>query len=203
MHYLVIDLEMSGDDPSWHEVIQIGAVLYTADWQERGRYTSLVYPENEEAFSTPSAEVHGLSLADLQDAPMMNEVLPAFENWIVEKMGKRPDPMDNSRILRSVRLAGLGIANDYAFLKAAYLYDQRPWPFSYHLIDVHSLTHVLFPLLREAGVETPAKQSLTALAAYFGMERSGLDHDALDDAVLTGHCLQKLMAYFTKLRYTP
>lgn len=79
MPYLSLDLEMSGPDPHWNEVIQIGAVLYDDNWQELGTFLSNVYPENEEAFSSHSEAIHGLTLDELNDAPMMHEVLPDFE----------------------------------------------------------------------------------------------------------------------------
>ncbi|MCB9298120.1 MAG: 3'-5' exonuclease [Lewinellaceae bacterium] len=89
MEYLVIDLEMSGDDPSYHDIIEIGAVLYTEEWKEMGRYQSYIYPENEEAFSKPSAEVHYLTLEELRDAPALDDVLPAFEEWILYRRNLR------------------------------------------------------------------------------------------------------------------
>lgn len=201
MYYLVIDLEMTGDDPGWHEIIQIGAVLYTGDWKELGRYKSNVYPENEEAFSKPSEEVHGLSMEVLKDAPMLNEVLPEFEEWMIKLQGKQPDSFDNSRILRRTMLAGLGLVNDYSFLKAAYGMDNRKWPYSYKMLDLHSITQILFPILRKAGIETPRKQSLDAIGEYFGLERSSDDHDALEDAILTGACFIELMKLVDGLEY--
>jgi DNA polymerase III subunit epsilon len=201
MHYLVVDFEMSGDDPTWHEIIQVGAVLYSEDWRELGRYSSNVYPENEEAFSRPSEEIHGLSLEELKDAPMMNEILPEFEEWIVRKMGKQPDPLDNSRFLKHIMLAGLGLVNDYAFFRAAYRYENRRWPFSYRMLDMQSITHSIFPVLRRAGVDAPTRQSLEAIAAFFGLEREGFDHNALEDAALTGRCFIKLMKLADKMEY--
>ena len=51
MPYLVVDLEMSGPEPGYHEIIQIGAVLLNDNWVELGTYLSNVYPENEEALT--------------------------------------------------------------------------------------------------------------------------------------------------------
>lgn len=201
MEYLVIDLEMSGDDPSYHDIIEIGAVLYSEEWKEMGRYQSYVYPENEEAFSKPSAEVHGLSLEDLQDAPVLDDVLPAFEEWILSLRNLKPDPFDNTRLLKHTMIAGLGIVNDFAFLRSAYGIINRRWPFSYRMLDMQSLTHTLFPVFREAGLNVPTRQSLTAIAAYFGQERETEDHSALEDAVLTGSCFRELMVMVKKLRY--
>jgi DNA polymerase III subunit epsilon len=92
MHYLVVDFEMSGDDPTWHEIIQVGAVLYSEDWRELGRYSSNVYPENEEAFSRPSEEIHGLSLEELKDAPMMNESIARVRGMDRQEDGQATRP---------------------------------------------------------------------------------------------------------------
>lgn len=201
MEYLVIDLEMSGDDPSFHDIVEIGAVLYTEDWQEMGQYQTYVYPENEDAFSKPSEAVHGISLEELKDAPVLDDVLPAFEAWMLELRHQKPDPFDNARLLRHTMIAGLGIVNDFAFLRAAYGITNRRWPFSYRMFDMQSLTHALFPIFRQAGLSAPTRQSLAAISGYFGLEREGEDHSALEDAVLTGECFKKLMALVAKLEY--
>jgi DNA polymerase III subunit epsilon len=203
MNYLVIDLEMTGGDPSWHEIIQIGAVLYTEGWQELGRYKTLVYPENEEAFSKPSEAVHGISLDELKDAPMLDDVLPEFEEWMLGCRKLKSDPYDNPRLLKHTMITGLGIVNDYAFLRAAYGIVNRPWPFSYRLLDLQTLTHTLFPIFRQAGLAVPTRQSLEAIAGFFGLERESDEHDALEDAVLTGRCFQELMQMVQALKYEP
>lgn len=200
MEYLVIDLEMSGDDPSYHDVIEIGAVLYTDNWLELGRYQSYVYPENEEAFSKPSEEVHGISLAQLKDAPMLDDVLPAFEAWMLKLLKAKPDPFDNSQMLRHTMIAGLGIVNDFAFLKAAYGIINRKWPYSFHMLDMQSLTHVLFPIFKAAGEHVPERQSLKAIAHFFGLERETEEHNALEDAVLTGRCFIELNKMVKRLQ---
>jgi DNA polymerase-3 subunit epsilon len=199
MEYLVIDLEMSGDDPSYHDVIEIGAVLYSDNWTELGRYQSYVYPENEEAFSKPSEEVHGISLEQLKDAPMLDDVLPAFEAWVLKLRNVEPDPFDNSQKLRHTMIAGLGIVNDFAFLRAAYGIINRRWPFSYRMLDMQSLTHVLFPIFNNAGMKMPSRQSLAAIAAHFGLERESEDHSAVEDAAITGECFKELAKLVERL----
>ncbi|MCB0572039.1 MAG: 3'-5' exonuclease [Phaeodactylibacter sp.] len=203
MEYLVVDLEMTGGDPSWHEIISIGAVLYSEQWVELGRYSSLVYPENEEAFSKPSEAVHGISLQDLQDAPMLDDVLPEFEEWILSCRHLKPGAFDNSNLLKHTMISGLGIVNDFAFLKAAYGIVNRNWPYSYRLLDMQTLTHTLYPVFREAGINVPSRQSLDAIAGFFGLQRESGEHDALEDALLTGHCFQELMKMVQKLKYFP
>lgn len=203
MEYLVIDLEMSGDDPSYHDVIEIGAVLYTDNWVELGRYQSYVYPENEEAFSKPSEEVHGITLDQLKDAPMLDDVLPEFEAWMLGLRKLKADPFDNSAALRYTMISGLGIVNDFAFLRAAYGIINRRWPFSFRMLDMQSVTHYLFPLFKDAGERVPERQSLTDIAAYFGLERETEEHNALEDAVLTGRCFIELNKMRDRLRVEP
>ena len=45
-YYLVLDLELSGTEVGWHEIIQIGAVLFDQQWNELGQFLDDVCPEN-------------------------------------------------------------------------------------------------------------------------------------------------------------
>lgn len=195
IHYLVMDLEMTGLEPGWHEIIQIGAVLYDESWTELGRFLTNVYPENEESFSLPAVEVHGLTKEDLDEAPMMHEALPDFENWILNTSGQNPDGMDTrdrQRALRKVHICGQSVVNDINFLKFAYRDQHEKWPFSNTLVDLHTLTFFVFPVLKAAGREVPQRRSLEAVAQYFGFSRESEIHNALEDSVLTGKCLKEV-----------
>jgi DNA polymerase-3 subunit epsilon len=196
MPYLVMDLEMTGNDPGWHEIIQIGAVLFDDDWREKGTYLQNVYPENEDAFSRPAEEVHGLSMADLEDAPLIFDVLPEFEDWIRRTLGRRKShgaEFGMSKDLIDVIICGQSVVNDINFLRFAYNDDNRPWPFSYKMIDLHTTAYLIFRMMKRAGQETPRKLSLGAIAANFGLERETETHNALEDAQLTGKCF---LAFF-------
>lgn len=67
MPYLILDLEMSGTEAGFHDIIQIGAVLSDNEWNKIGEFESLVYPENEDAFSTGAEDIHGISIYDLEE----------------------------------------------------------------------------------------------------------------------------------------
>lgn len=205
MHYLSIDLEMTGLEPGWHEIIQIGAVLYDEQWNEQGRYLTNVYPENEESYSIPALEVHGLTMEELEDAPQIHEVLPEFEDWILETMGHRLTAMDGRQkqnALRGTLICGQSVVNDVNFLKFAYRDQHLKWPFSNTLVDLHTLSFYLFPLLRQAGMEPPKKRSLEAIAAFYGFERESEEHNALEDAVLTAQCLRELFFLRDRIEIT-
>lgn len=207
MHYLVLDLEMTGLEPGWHEIIQIGAAVYDENWRACGeRYLTNVYPENEESYSLPALEVHGLTMEDLEEAPMMNEVLPAFENWILEAQGKHPSRMsghDKQQALRDTLICGQSVINDINFLKFAYREEHLKWPFSHTLLDLHTLSYYLFPVLAAAGHPVPKKRSLEAIAGFFGYERETEEHNALEDAVLTAKCLRELFRLRDRLTLSP
>jgi DNA polymerase III subunit epsilon len=194
MPYLVLDLEMSGPDPDYNEIIQIGAVLFDDDWTEKGRYLTNVYPENEEAFTASAEKVHNLSLTDLEDAPMIYDVLPELEEWIIEKLGirKQPNSFDNLPYLRNVVICGQSVINDIHFLKEAYRIEKLKWPYSRVLLDLHTLSYFVFRLLKKKGKNTPRGLSLKDVSAYFGLKREDAFHNALEDAVLTADCLKRL-----------
>lgn len=203
MPFLVLDLEMTGSEPGWNEIIQIGACLYDDAWIELGRYSQNVYPENEESISSSAEEIHGISIYDLDEAPMMYDVLPEMENWIAEKLGMRPfeeQRFHDSNRLRHVVVCGQSVINDINFLKFAYRKEKLKWGYSYTLIDLHTLSYFLFPILSKNGQSVPKKLSLDAIAAYFGFEREGAEHNALEDAVITGQCFKEVFRIAQRLQ---
>ncbi|WP_266365057.1 3'-5' exonuclease [Tellurirhabdus rosea] len=194
MPFLVLDLEMTGPEPDYNEIIQIGAVLFDDRWKELGQYLTNVYPENEDAFSSHSEKIHNLSLADLEDAPMIYDVLPELENWILEKLNIRvpAGQLDKTPYLRDVIICGQSVMNDINFLKEAYRLEKMKWPYSRTLVDLHTLAYFVFRVLRKNGKNTPKGLSLKAISAYFGLEREDEFHNALEDAILTAKCLKEV-----------
>lgn len=199
MPYLVLDLEMTGPEPDYNEIIQIGAVLFDDNWVEKGQYLTNVYPENKEAFSSSSEKIHNLSLADLEEAPMIYDVLPELEEWICTQLGLRvpKGQLDRTPFLRDVIICGQSVINDINFLKEAYRYEKLKWPYSRVLLDLHTLSYFTFRVLKAnagspAGRKIPDRLSLTAIANYFGFAREDGFHNALEDALLTAQCLKEV-----------
>ena len=85
MPYLIFDLEMTGSESDYHDIIQIGAVLADEQWNKVSEFESLVYPDNPETISKYSEEIHGIStaLADQFGEPI-EQVLAEFN----EALGK-------------------------------------------------------------------------------------------------------------------
>lgn len=192
MANLVLDLELSGTEPGWHEIIQVGAALYDKEWNLISTYISNVYPENRESFSLSSQKVHQLTLEELEDAPMLYEVLDDFEEWIAANL------KNNS--FRSIKICGQSVMYDVVFLKTAYRQEKKEWPFSNMLLDLHNIAYYLFEVLTKNGIRTPNSLSLNAIADFFGFSREGNEHNALEDALITGECLKRCMGYTEKLK---
>ncbi len=195
MAYIVIDLEMTGPDPEFHDFIQIGAVLADKNWNTIAQFDTLVYPDNDEAFSVYAEEVHGLTLHDLYDAPTTYEALEELEKWVKEKMNIR-----STRALRSLLIAGQSVYNDISFLRAKYFKHNKKWPFAYRLLDLTNYSFILFQVLRKNGYEVPNHYSLEAIAEFFGIQREGEEHDALEDAVITTKCFKQFQQIINELK---
>lgn len=188
MPFLVLDIEMTGPEPGWNEIIQLGAELFDDQWNSQGTYLQNVYPENEEAFTAGSEEVHGLSLDDLEDAPMIYDVIPEFEKWIKSKTNGGP--------LSKVVLCGQSVIYDINFLRFAYRNEKMHWPYNNKMLDLHTVSYLYFMILEKNGISVPRSLSLGAVSGYFGFEREEETHNALEDAQLTARCLK---AIFNKL----
>jgi len=185
MPYLVMDIEMTGPEPDYNEIIQIGAEIYDDDWIKKGEYLSNVYPENEDAFSGHSEAIHGISLDDLDEAPMMYDVLPEFESWIRKSLHWPPDEK-----LWKIIICGQSVINDINFLSYAYKRQKLKWPFSFQLIDLHTISYYGFMILKKNGEPVPKSLSLASVAKYFGFTRESETHNALEDSKLTAQCLK-------------
>lgn len=199
MAYLVLDLELSGIEPGWHEIIQVGAGLYSNNWELLDTYISNVYPENEESFSLSSQKIHQLTWDELQEAPMLYEVLDEFEDWIRQTL---PNSGGRFNPLKEVNICGQSVMYDVVFLKAAYRKEKKEWPFSNKLLDLHNIAFYLFEILSKNGEKTPRSLSLTAIADYFGLSRENEEHNALEDALITAECLKRCMEYTQYLKLT-
>jgi len=195
MPYLVVDLEMSGPEPGYHEILQIGAILLNDNWVELGTFLTNVFPENEEAFTASAEKVHGLSWEELQEAPMIYDVLEDFEKWI-RKMLKR-----QSGDLKDLVICGQSVIFDVNFLKFGYSGENLDWPFSNKLIDLHTIAFYTFKILESNGKTVPRSLSLKSISAWFGFEREGTTHNALEDSQLTILCLQKFFQMAAKFKF--
>lgn len=193
MSFLVLDIEMTGPEPGWNEIIQIGAEFFDDQWRSLGTYLQNVYPENEEAFTAKSEEVHGLSIDDLEEAPMIFDVIPEFEKWIKKLNSGKPN-------LSNVIICGQSVVYDINFLRFAYRKEKINWPFSNKQIDLHTVSYLFFKILEKNGQSVPRSLSLGSVSGYFGFEREDETHNALEDAQLTARCFKEFFKLIDKVK---
>jgi DNA polymerase III epsilon subunit family exonuclease len=78
--HVAFDLETTGLFPESDRIVEIGAVRFDADGNERGRFERLVHPGRK---MSPAAErIHGIGDAMLKHAPPAAAVLPEFLGWL-------------------------------------------------------------------------------------------------------------------------
>ncbi len=183
--YLVFDLVMTGLEPDYNEIIQIGAESYDEEWNKKGEYLTNGYPENEDTFSGHSEAIHGISLDDLDEAPMMYDVLEEFQAWVRKRHFW---PADEP--LWKVICCGQSVINDINFLTYAFKKEKLKWPFSWQLIDLHTICYYGFMIPDNNRKQTPKSHSLENVAKYFGLSCELDTHNALEDAKLTAGCLK-------------
>jgi DNA polymerase-3 subunit epsilon len=196
MPYLILDLEMTGTEAGFHDIIQIGAVLAADSWSSLSEFESLVYPDHDESFNDGAEAVHGIRPEDLEDAPSSFEALEDLEEWVRKTLKRRPqDP------LHDIILCGQSVINDIHFLQTKYKELNLTWPFSYKLIDLLSISQMMYRIMDQNQVPRPKSYSLKAVAAHFQLSREDAHHNALEDAKLTYACFQKYFAMADRLKF--
>ena len=186
MGYLFIDLEMTGTEYGYHDIIQIGAVLTDINYNEISQFSTLVYPQNEDVFSQESENIHGISIFDLEEAPMIYDSIELLENWIRKSLHFRQGDS-----LKNIVLCGQSIMNDINFLMASYKEQHLSWPFSYRILDLMTLTDVVYRLLDKKNIERPKSYSLRSASKFLKIHIENEKHDALEDAQLTLKCFKR------------
>src|SRR5690625_4545417 len=69
--FAVVDVETTGLSPAHHHrVVEVAVVLVDEDGRIQHRWDTLVNPQRD----VGAADIHGLSAADLYDAPLFEEV---------------------------------------------------------------------------------------------------------------------------------
>jgi DNA polymerase-3 subunit epsilon len=188
MHYLIFDVETTGLEVGYHEIIQLGACLYNDRWNQISTFLTNIYPEHKDRFSIPASRIHELSIYDLDEAPQLHDALDSFEQWILKNTGGGRQAGRNT--LKNVMICGQSVTTDINFLKTAYSQIHLSWEFSHRVLDLFVLSNYFFMILRANNINTPKSLGLGAVAEYFGFERETEVHNALEDAVLTAKCLK-------------
>lgn len=163
--YVVIDLETTGLDPRFDEIIEIAGIKYS-DNQEIGRFQSLVNPGIDiDPFIT---ELTGISNDMLAEAPSLSSILPNFLNFVGQSI-----------------VIGHNINFDVNFI-----YDNAQClslsVFSNDFVDTMRLSRRLYKDMEN--------HKLSTLVSYLGVVES-VEHRALSDCIRTHQCFLKMKHY--------
>lgn len=165
--FVVFDLETTGLDPRHGDrVVQLGAVRVRAGQVRRDEcFETLVHPGR--AIPPAATRVHGIDDARVAGAPPLEQVLPAFLDFLGDAVP-----------------AAHHAAFDLAFLHPALRALGQPPLDPAAVVDTLRLSQALFPSWGD--------YSLEALAARFGLPLHGR-HTALGDALLAAEVLVRLL----------
>jgi len=168
VEYMALDLETSGLDPRRERILGVGMVPLRGgviQWGER--YFSLVHPEGFDRLAGEAIAVHQILPAELDEAPVLSEVLQAIEE----------------RLEGHVLLAHHAPL-DVGFLRVAWRAAGRRWPRP-QVVDTRLLVarlerrlHQLHPYGR------PLSRALGEIRETLELPRYDYHH-ALTDALAT------------------
>ena len=163
--YVVIDLETTGLDPRFNEIIEIAGIRYEND-TEVDRFQTLVNPETEiDEFIT---ELTGITNEMLADAPTVGAVLPSFLQFVGDSI-----------------VVGHNINFDINFL-----YDNAENlslpPFGNDFVDTLRMSRRLY--------KDMTNHKLSTLVEHLGVD-GGVEHRALADCICAQQCFCKMKQF--------
>lgn len=156
--YVVVDIETTGLDPHFDEIIELAAIKYENN-QEVSWFQSLVKPENEiDEFIT---ELTGITNEMLTNSPSISSVLPEFRAFI-----------------GSSTIIGHNVNFDINFIYDFSKYQSLP-PFTNDFVDTMRLSRRLY--------KDMPNHKLQSLVTYLGVADT-VEHRALADCISTQLC---------------
>lgn len=175
--YVVIDIETTGLDPLFDAIIEVGA-LRVRDGNVVDKFESLIKPEGYlftvngiEYFNYISdfiVELTGITNEMLHDAPVLEDVLPQFTEFIKEDI-----------------LVGHNVNFDINFLYDN-LMESLDYKLSNDFVDLMRLSRKIYPYFEN--------HKLITVATNLNIDCSN-HHRALNDCVMVHGCFQKLSEY--------
>ena len=161
-NYVVVDIETTGLDPRFDEIIELAAIRYEND-KEVSRFQSLVKPENE--ITEFIMELTGITNEMLNNAPSISSVLPEFRAFT-----------GGSTII------GHNVNFDVNFIYDFSTYQSLP-PFTNDFVDTMRLSRRLY--------KDMPNHKLQSLVSYLGIGGT-VEHRALADCISTHQCYLKM-----------
>lgn len=174
-----IDLECTVSEKKLGSICDLGAVLIDKNTLEiKNEFSSLIKPYKI-YFDPVAMAVHGITEEELRKAPSLERVLDAFQIWIVKYTNKNE---------KCVYLSSWGAYFDIPYLKEAYNYLKREYPFDYKCMDLKGFMKYDCALTGK-----PFKGGLKKASRRLGISDEWDQHRALPDAIQGALILKTLV----------
>ena len=181
MKHVVVDLEMNhirkkseAREICTMETIEIGAVMLDDDLQEIAAFKTYIKPEYNDGIDRNISRLTGITDETVLNAPVFTTALRMFSNWCLETGDDVTvyswSDTDYKQIKKEMLLKGYEVSDEEKSIL------EREWSDFQHEFDSHM------------GFE--GQLSLSMALDMAGIEFSGREHDALDDARNTAELLQ-------------
>ena len=183
---IVVDVECSGLDPFTHSLASIGAVDFNNP-------TNVFYEEckiyDGAEISKQAQMINGFTEAQLKDKnkPTDEQIVLNFIKW--------------SRGCENCTLAGMNTYFDRDFLLTTCRRYTIEWPFSYRILDLHSIAYAN---MLQRGISVPlsceSEQCIKTscittdgIFNYVGMPREPMPHQGLQGATMEAEAFSRLI----------
>ena len=154
---ILTDVETTGLDPRYHEIVEIGAIKVDQDLNELGRFDLKVLPIFLERAEPEALAINGYRDQLWEGAESYLTAARAFAEFSAEGV-----------------LAAWNITFEYSFLDQMFRDTRVQNKMDYHRIDLPSIAWALLPGIK--------KLSLDAVGAYFGLEPEKKPHRGIRGA---------------------
>lgn len=164
LEFAVFDTETTGLEPETGDRIIELACVKIQGAQIKGEFQTLVNPQRN--IQEEALNVHHITQEMLEKAPLMQEIMPHFLNFISGAV-----------------LCAYNAAFDLAFIRKELQLLGQDFPVDIHIIDVLAMARRLLPQLE--------RYSLLFVSESFGIEREQ-KHRALSDVYMTIEVFNRL-----------
>lgn len=128
----IVDVETTGLDPGYHEMVDLGAIYVDPEGRELGRFFVRIHPPHPERLDPGAAAVNGYSVERWRELGAVDEA-EAVRQWLAFHA-----PLANGR---RVLFTALNVWFDQAFTAALLARHEARWRdlFHYQVLDLPSM----------------------------------------------------------------
>ena len=154
---IFVDIETSGLDPMYHDILEIGAIKTDQAFNELGQYESKIRMEHAMRAQAEALAINGYTEEAWEGAPSLHDVMIDFAQFSKDGI-----------------LAAWNVAFEHGFLREAFRNGHTFDLMGYHRIDVPSIAWFRLPQLK--------KMSMDAISEILEMPAEPKPHRAITGA---------------------